>query len=91
MVLPEKVLSRAYARYGSPLIFFKFPWFGDSILNKFRSAFLQRESKHTEGLIGRHHIGNLYERTRTRGTKTARTKRSRERKIEIESERRLKI
>ena len=38
---------------------FKFQWFGDSIPNEFRGTFVQRESKHTEALIGRHPIGHL--------------------------------
>ena len=38
---------------------YEFQWFGDSISNECRCAFLQRESKRTEALIGRHPIGNL--------------------------------
>ena len=45
--------------YESSLIFNKFQLFGDSIPNEFRDTFLQRESKHTEALIGRHPIGHL--------------------------------
>ncbi len=48
-----------HAGYESSLIFFTFQWFGDSIPNEFRGTFLQRESKHTEALIGRHPIGHL--------------------------------
>ncbi len=49
----------SHAGYESSLIFFKFQWFGDSIPNEFRGPFLQRESKRTEALIGRHPIGHL--------------------------------
>ncbi len=38
----------------------------DSIPNEFRGTFLQRESKHTEALIGRHPIDHLCERVRER-------------------------
>ena len=44
----------------------KFQWFGDSIPNEFRGMFLQRESKHTEALIGRHPIGHLRTHMHTR-------------------------
>ena len=53
----KKILS--HAGCDSYLIFFKVQWFGDSIPNEFRGTFLQRESKHTETLIGRHPIGHL--------------------------------
>ena len=38
---------------------FLFQWFRGSIPNEFRGTFLQRESKHTEALIGCHPIGHL--------------------------------
>ena len=54
-----KIEILSHAGYESSLIFNRFQWFGDSIPNKIRGPFLQRESKHTETLIGRHPIGNL--------------------------------
>ena len=54
-----KIQILSHAGYESSLIFNKFQWFGGSIPNEFRGTFLQRESKHTEALIGRHPIGHL--------------------------------
>ena len=54
-----KIKIRYHALYESYLIYNKFQWFVGSIPNAFRRTFRQRESEHTETLIGRHPIGHL--------------------------------
>jgi hypothetical protein len=49
----KKISILSHAGYESSLLFFKFQSIGDSIPNEFRGTFRQRESKHTEALIGR--------------------------------------
>ena len=57
--LKMQIYILSHAGYESSFILFKFQWFGDSIQNEFRGPFLQRQSKLTEALNGRHPIDNL--------------------------------